>query len=824
MASSSEPLYIIPPYLLNTSIGLKLEQSLRALDEELGSTNLVSTSSPKYVIRQKDTTVPYNQFTDDPIINRIIKEKLFYKFSILGVLPNNLTDRDSISDERLFELWNIFKQRLVSDKDAANKEDQKAPASRFSSDKFGEVFFSNELENVPEEYVPLLDSVLKDLLLNTKLRTWHSYKLPLSFIMVDEKNSFDYTLPISWAPLMTIDSLLCVENQYSLTVDNDRGLSIIRLSSERYEAPEPNEIGFKQKYFNFITDKPVHPSTGVFYFEAEVVQEATSATDFMPLIEINDAAVSSEMSLHVSMGYTKANVDLDALNPSNANTVAAKSKRIDLETVKSDIYYHRQNESYDEINENLQKYLSQKPGVLRGSYVVDFEDLKFHNSVRGAEAVQRSTVLNMTRRLSQLSRQNAEELDHGNIDIEVPFNTSQTKVKNKKIYRTDVVGYGINFINKTLFITLNGIRVKTITSSEIVSRNRTGDNLFEDSVDNSVYPLIGLELKDVVVNKENTAPTTAEVKANFGFKEFKFNINNYVKEFKIQKQKQLYVSQLEKVRDKKPPTTSVFKDQGSETIEKLLTNLQDDPTLVHELIKGYLNFEGYLSTYDAFNKDLRILMGEIQEDAIIDDAQEKDDSVKKLTYAYERQQIKSYLLKNQFDELIELINSNYANSLGVELSTNIIFEVKYTKYIYLLMNYLDVKWKLQNYEFDFEYIDGVSEDDLFRKALLWGKLLQIEYKGTPSKVKKINEISKILLVSDFKSFPKIRQIVANYSKHLKKLIGDINQQILTTLGFREVSDIEATINAVHHNINTLSLEYEDEDFVLINYEQDYIDL
>lgn len=820
--ASLELVYIIPPYLLQTSIGLKLQQSLKAVDEELGSSNVVSTLSPKYVIKQQDAAVPYNQFTDDPVINQIIKEKLFYKFSILGVLPNNLTDRESVSDERLFELWNIFKQRLVSDK--ASGEDQKAAPSRFSSDKFGEVFFSNDLEKVPEEYAPLLDNVLKDLLLNTKLRTWHSYRLPPSFIKVDSNRFWDYSLPISWVPFMAIDSLEHLEQQYSLSVNNDLGVSTIRLTSETAEATEPGQMGFSAKYFNFITDKPVHPSTGVFYYEVEIVQEATSASDFVPLIEINDAAVSSETSLHVSMGYTKASVDFEAQSASGGNTVTDKTKRIDLETLKSEIFYRKQNQSYDELNEKVDKYLSQKPGVLRGSYVVDFEDLKFHNSVRAAEAVLRSNVLNMTRRLSQLSRQTAEELDNGSIDIEVPFDTTQTKLKNKKIFKTDVVGYGINFINKTLFITLNGIRVKTISSSDIVCRNPAGDNLFDDSVDNSVYPLIGMELKDNLAGKGSDNPSISEVRANFGFKEFKFNISSYVKKFKMQKQKQLYITQLDKVRDKKPPTTSVFKDQNSETIEKLLTNLHDDPTLVHDLIKGYLNYEGYLTTYDAFNEDLKILVGEIQEDTIVEDSDEKEEDAKKVTYAYERQHIKNCLLKNQFDELIELINSKYVNTLGAELSKSIIFEIKYTKYIYLLMNYLEVKRKLQNYEFDFEYIDGVSEEDLFRQALQWGQSLQTEYKGMPLKVKRIHEVSKVLLVSDLENFPKIKYFVANYARHLKTLIGDINQQILTALGLREVSDIEATINGVHININKLSLEHEDEDFVLINYEQDYIDL
>lgn len=819
MTLPSDVLYVIPPYLLNTCLGLDLKHRLATQDEELANSNVISLDSPKYDNKNEAPKIPENQFANDPFINRIIKEKMIYKFSVLGVLGKNPMEPGATSDETLYELWQVFKERILADNDESSRDKASGKSSKFDSNqKIGETFFANELEKVPREYSSYLSYTLKDLILSTNLDIWHTYKATSSFIKFDDKTRFEYNLPISWAPLLANNYLYHLENNYGLQIVNDKGISSIKLSSEKYGSSILEDLKTESRYHNFITDKMVSPHTGIFYYEVEVLQEATAATDYQPLIEINDASISSETSLHLCMGYTKASIVLETPpKPSAAapaSSITVKSRRTYLESIKDTLYRNRRDDIMSGMTEDVEIYLSKRPGHLRGSYVLSFEDLKFHNSIRAAEALQRLAGLNMNRRLSQLSRQSTEELDFGDIDLEVPFNTNISKTKNKKLFKTDVVGYGINFIDKSFFITLNGILLKTIPHGSSNSRFPVDDDIFDDENDNSVYPIVGFEVKDIPEVKKHIAPSTSEIRANFGFKEMKFNINNYVKNFKAQKQRDLYLSQLDKPQDKPSTKIDLMKDGETEPVQKLLV---DDQPILHKLIKGYLNHEGYLSTFDAFNNDLKTLKSEVNDESMED----KDDDIKQATRAYDRQLIKHYIFSNQFADLMDLFTSTYAPAIENNIAKDIIFEISLTRYMYLAKKYLEMKLNLNNFEFDFEFKSGQSEDKLFEETYSLGKQLQEDYKDYTVKSNKIKEVSKAVLFLDSQA---VRNLLNKYSRHLNELMSEINRQILTSFGFKNVSDIETIINEVHRNIKELSLNKEDKDFMLINYEQDYISL
>lgn len=769
---ASDLVYAIPPYLLNTSHGLVLQRHLRELDENVAFTNVVPASSPNYVSKPDDPMVLENQVTDDPILNKIIRTKLLYKLSVLGVLGSRpMEEFTSVSDEYLYELWIAFKQRLVGAGDSL----------QLSSSRVGEIELSPEVMLVPEQYVPYLDKTLRELVVASKQNSWHSYRVPRSFLKFDA-TVFDYTLPISWSPLISVPSLVNLEKHYGMTVANDAGFSSINLTSA---APS----GQNDKHYLFVTDKEVPVSAGIFYYELEVIQEATAATDHQTLIEISDAALSSETSLHFWMGCTKSKVQIELLTKNGAPAINSSARKLDLETIKQDIYYSRHSEAVSPISDDLQKFLAQRPGTLRGSYVVSFEDSKFHNSIRGAEATQRLAVLNMNRRLSQLSRQAADEFDHGNVELEVPFNTNITKLKNHKLFRTDVIGYGINFIDKSFFITLNGVLIRTIPHEDIVSRLPAGDNIFDDKDDTSVYPLIGFELRDFSEIKAGP-PSTSEIRTNFGFREFKFNIDAYVKKLKADKQRLLQIAQLKLER------ASVKAKNG--TLDAILKRVGEGSSVTHDLIKQYLNHEGYVATFDAFDNDIRGA-----------DATDSSD-LKLQTHAYNRQLIRTYLQNNQLDEVIALLRLTYSGAFNSVVSRNILFELYFCKYIYLLKAYLDS-----------EVLGPATQ--AFQVAYQLGKFLQKEYKGKPDKIARLNEVSKVLIARNVAEYPRVEALIANYPKMVAKLQVEINENILSSLGFSRVSDLEEIVSNLGENINKLT-ETQDPQFVLVNYERDYLDL
>lgn len=725
--------YVIPPYLLNSNYGSNLQKQLLAKNQQMGLLNVILTDSKNYYNHFKEQQQDQGEgnnnkrkrkFSKDPYLNEIIKMKLIYKLSIIGVLGDNPMEflNGNDNDEYIYDMLDTFKRRLISsddnddnngdnnsrdeskngnvannadaqhmlveslrrnNKDNNNSNNDKLPKSVFNSrnNKIGEVEF-NQLGGIPPQYKKYLSMSLKDLILVTNCHINDRYKFPPSFIDFGNDDFFNYTLPITWIPLIPNRYLNYLEKLFNLVIQDDQGFSNITMSidsspsslsgikngasanlyqhddsNEDFDIDIDNEISRKQRqsrYYNLITDKPIISSVGIFYYEVEIEQVITELTNFNSIIQMNDSSINSNNSLMLSLGFIKRFINFESTpttspnslhnhhndnnSAANNNTGSILSGRVDLENIKSDLFVNDSLEEEESIGDiEIKKYLTARPGELRGSVAINLEDSTFYNSINSisgefgaslasaSSSMHRAQILNMNRRLSNRSEYDSTATTiaggggvAGKINIDIPLKTKLIKdCRDERVYKTDIIGMGVNFIDKSIFITLNGVLARVVTETELnnnVDGDKTSSNISNNSNDNSnsnsnktsatnngridedaMYPMIGFKINEISRNINNvtdqkandkTKSTKVNIKTNFGSKSFFYDIDSYVAHYKKLTRQLLNMKILEMI--------------NLDVKEYNAAQQEIDKSNVFEIIKNYMMSNGGVHNNNIF--------------------------------------------------------------------------------------------------------------------------------------------------------------------------------------------------------------------------------
>ncbi|EEQ46281.1 conserved hypothetical protein [Candida albicans WO-1] len=732
--------YVIPPYLLNSNYGSNLQKQLLAKNQQMGLLNVISTDSKNYYNhfkeQQQDQGEGNNKrkrkFTKDPYLNEIIKMKLIYKLSILGVLGDNPMEflNGNDNDDYIYDMFDTFKRRLISSDDndddngdsnsrdeskigdgsdsgdvqlmlvdalrRNNKDDSnnyKLPKSVFSNgnNKIGEVEF-NQLSGIPSQYKKYLSMSLKDLILSTNCHINDRYNYPPSFIDFGNDEFFNYTLPITWIPLIPNRYLSHLEKHYNLVIQDDQGFSNIKMSidtspnsasssgakngdgSNLYQHDESHddiaididdEISRKQRqsrYYNLITDKAIISSVGIFYYEVEIEQVVTESTNFNSIIQMNDSSINSNNSMMLSLGFIKRLINFEpspTTSPNslhnhhhhdsnsgsnnngngNNNTGSILAGRVDLENIKSDLFANDSLEEEESIGDiETKKYLTARPGELRGSVAINLEDSTLYNSINSisgefgassasaSSSMHRAQILNMNRRLSNRSEYDSTATTTaggggvaGKINIDIPLKTKLVKdCRDERVYKTDIIGMGVNFIDKSIFITLNGVLARVITDTELngnsdgdKTSNNNNNNNSNNSNDNNnktsttdygkideeaMYPMIGFRINEINRSLNNVSDqktndkaktTKVNIKTNFGSKSFFYDIDSYVAHYKNLTRQLLNMKILEMI--------------NLDVKEYNAAQQEIDKSNVFEIIKNYMMSNGGVNNHNNNN-------------------------------------------------------------------------------------------------------------------------------------------------------------------------------------------------------------------------------
>lgn len=320
----------------------------------------------------------------------------------------------------------------------------------------------------------------------------------------------------------------------------------------------------------------------------------------------------------------------------------------------------------------------------------------------------------------------------------------------------DTIGIGYNLFNDCFFLTKNGLLIR-----EVASVNKLLDSGFD-----RLKNLKGL-IPCITLTSYN------KVKINLGEEDFKFNINNYVLDFK------------HKCMNKIKTDESVNK---TEIIGKNsnLSNYTD------KLVLDYLKASGFTETFKSMKSDLKDLNSWDIEEEYEDD----------LTLCELKKKIKSTILNNEFKETKKILDNNMKSFLVIYRKID--FKLRILELILMLINKEDIK-KIFN---KFEEISNLFKEDDCQNYLQEVSILLT-----------FNEVEKCEKFDSFFNSNKIKLIYAiimaiNEQNRLP-VISSLDLIILKTdQKIERLVNIKDKTNGKKPNNNLL----------LINLLQDYINL
>lgn len=856
----SDIIYPIPPYLLHTCVGLELAKELSLVDESLAKYNFFPIGSSKYRFRSSaEVKSTPKVFSQDPKLNKAIFSKLRERFAAWGVLG---TVPGEFSDDYIYAIYEVFEHRLQlaslgpinsptslnsifnlgnldhnsngensdfedHDHDHSHYEDShdKAPNSADSTSSsttlngrsiykekgLGEFNFT---ENFSDAY-PFSKLALEDVLSVALLQREHKFSFQ-PYLMIEDKKTFLSPLPMYWTSLSVDDRQKTLERDLNMSVDVEDGYSVINLKLQNHGVKWARNTQARE-YFNFIADKEVHPRTGIYYYEVTVEQRATKDTRHTTIIQTNDESVSSGSCILFSVGFAKRFTRFLAPGSASTSSRSAKfSPYIDLRNTQRLIAGFNRGDLETSVDSETVNFLHGEPGVsVDGSVAVSFNNSCSFAPVKHHLDSPPRTGPFGTRFSHNLEGALAGEQEISDLGIDIPFSTSCTVLPNTDmIYTSDVVGFGVNFVTKSLFVTVNGIIVKTIDEKDMEDGNPYKDTIFKHgATPESIYPMIGFQISDLVTLKLGTSPSETCVRTNFGHRNFRYDIDNYVRSFKAVHRNAFERELQETIRHAPEDLASL----GS--LDRSICDSREEHTYIHHFIKGYLEKKGYVKTLDALKLDIKELASHVSENGSLGQSKMgvwdvyKDDE--QVSHLHHCNFIRSLITGGQYLDAIDYLQEYFPKLSNLEAC---LLELRLLDFLQTAHDHL-LAQKGNNEILDSQASIAPIQLEIYRQ----GRDLVIDNKF-PHHLQ--TEFLKLLeaLTGPIKEDDNRLEMLHTRLDDASKLADYLTDSISSENGFELESYLEKVIASTRKCISELSesLDPRDGMFKLVNFDQEYL--
>ncbi|KAK9377180.1 concanavalin A-like lectin/glucanase domain-containing protein [Lipomyces chichibuensis] len=331
----------------------------------------------------------------------------------------------------------------------------------------------------------------------------------------------------------------------------------------------------------------------------------------------------------------------------------------------------------------------------------------------------------------------------------------------------DVIGCGINFRNRTAFYTKNGMALETA---------------FKD-LKGTLYPAVGMR-------------TIGEhVRANFGQREFVFDIESYMREEKAKTYTQIHTFQ---------PPLELLGGRSSARADTAITQT------IHKLISSYLAHNGYVDSVRVFAEDVQKETNTFSSPKSIEDGDVNigENEIAEDLEAINRQKIRAAVMEGNINRALKLTELFFPKVF--EDNPEILFQLKCRKFVELMR--LCALAKKAEYAEDDEMQDVSNDDDtdmrdakqpakpnladLLNESLRYGQKLHESYRNKKFPTSKtdvqkaLNDIFALMAYPDPINSP-VAYLLAEEGR--APVAEDLNSAILVSQGKSSVAKLERLI-------------------------------